>query len=164
MNNNVSKGDMEQGRWTARANSKELSVNEIIQILPHRYPFMLVDKIVDYEPGKWALGVKCVSINEAYFEGHFPNNPIMPGVLVVEALAQVGVITILTKSENSEKLVLFAGIKNALFKRQIKPGDTINLLYELVSQDDSFIMGKAVAKVNEKICVKVELVFALTNH
>ncbi|GFI51556.1 3-hydroxyacyl-[acyl-carrier-protein] dehydratase FabZ [Lachnospiraceae bacterium] len=164
MNGNISTGDIVQGRWIARESPKGLSANEIMQILPHRYPFMLVDKIIDHEPGKWALGVKCVSINETYFEGHFPDNPIMPGVMVVEALAQVGVITLLTKSENLGKLVLFAGIKNALFKRQIRPGDTINLLYELVSQEDSFVTGKVIAKVDGKICVKAELLFALVDQ
>ena len=164
MNGNISSGDLVQGRWIARESPKGLSEYEIMQILPHRYPFMLVDKIIDHEPGKWALGVKCVSINETYFEGHFPDNPIMPGVMVVEALAQVGVITLLTTSENLGKLVLFAGIKNALFKRQIRPGDTINLLYELVSQEDSFVTGKVIAKVDGKICVKAELLFALVDQ
>ena len=94
-----------------------LSAAEIAEILPHRYPFALVDRIEDYESGQWAKGIKCVSMNEAYFQGHFPGHPVMPGVLIIEALAQTGAVAILTLPENRGKIAFFGGIKSARFKR-----------------------------------------------
>ena len=91
----------------------ELNSNQIAEILPHRYPFALVDRITDYEPGKYAKGIKCVSVNEMQFCGHFPGHHVMPGVLIIEALAQVGAIAVLTMPENKGKLAFFGGIKNA---------------------------------------------------
>lgn len=92
-----------------------LSIQEISETLPHRYPFQLVDRILDYEAGEWALGIKCVSINEAFFQGHFPKRPVMPGVLLIEALAQTGAIAVLTKPENRGKLVMFAAALKGKF-------------------------------------------------
>lgn len=100
----------------------ELNSNQIQEIIPHRYPFLLVDRITDFEPGKWAKGIKCVSVNEMQFCGHFPQEHVMPGVLIIEALAQVGAIAILSLEENKGKIAYFGGIKNAKFKRQVKPG------------------------------------------
>lgn len=141
----------------------ELDSNQIQEILPHRYPFQLVDKVTDYEPGKWAKGIKCVSVNEMQFCGHFPGEHVMPGVLVIEALAQVGAIAILSEEENKGKIAFFAGIKNARFKRQIKPGDVIEMECELTDRKGPIGNGKAVAKVDGKVAVMAELTFAVGN-
>ena len=107
----------------------ELSSDQIKQIIPHRYPFLLVDKIVEMEPGQSARGVKCVSVNEPFFCGHFPEYAVMPGVLIIEALAQVGAVAILSVEEHKGKIALFGGIKNARFKRQVVPGDVLELKF-----------------------------------
>ena len=139
----------------------ELSNKEIMEILPHRYPFLLVDKVVDYEPGKWAKGIKCVSTNEMQFLGHFPNEPVMPGVLIIEALAQVGAIAVLTEEENKGKLVFFGGIKNARFKKKIVPGDVLTMKCELIARKGPIGFGKAVALVDGKVAASAELTFAI---
>lgn len=139
----------------------ELSNKEIMEILPHRYPFLLVDKVVDYEPGKWAEGIKCVSANEMQFLGHFPNEPVMPGVLIIEALAQVGVIAVLTEEENKGKLVFFGGIKNARFKKKVVPGDVLTMKCELIARKGPIGFGKAVALVDGKVAASAELTFAI---
>ena len=100
----------------------QLNSNEIAEILPHRYPFALVDRITDGESGAWARGIKCVSAGEPYFCGHFPQKHVMPGVLILEAMAQVGAVAILSLPENKGKIALFGGVKNARFKRQVIPG------------------------------------------
>ena len=141
----------------------ELTSNQIEQILPHRYPFLLVDRLTDYEPGQWAKGVKCVSVNEMQFCGHFPGQHVMPGVLVIEALAQVGAIAILTEEENKGKIVFFGGIKNARFKKQIIPGDVLEMECQLTERKGPVGYGKAVAKVDGKIAVVAELTFAIGN-
>ena len=141
----------------------ELTSNQIEQILPHRYPFLLVDRVTDYEPGQWAKGVKCVSVNEMQFCGHFPGQHVMPGVLVIEALAQVGAIAILTEEENKGKIVFFGGIKNARFKKQIIPGDVLEMECQLTERKEPVGYGKAVAKVDGKIAVVAELTFAIGN-
>lgn len=139
----------------------ELSNKEIMEILPHRYPFLLVDKVVDYEPGKWAEGIKCVSANEMQFLGHFPNEPVMPGVLIIEALAQVGAIAVLTEEENKGKLVFFGGIKNARFKKKVVPGDVLTMKCELITRKGPIGFGKAVALVDGKVAASAELTFAI---
>lgn len=139
----------------------ELNSNQIQEIIPHRYPFQLVDKITDYEPGKWAKGIKCVSVNEMQFCGHFPTQHIMPGVLVIEALAQVGAIAILTEEENRGKIAFFGGIKNARFKKQIIPGDVIQMECEITGRKGPVGYGRAVATVDGKIAVTAELMFAV---
>ncbi len=139
----------------------ELSNKEIMEILPHRYPFLLVDKVVDYEPGKWAKGIKCVSANEMQFLGHFPNEPVMPGVLIIEALAQVGAIAVLTEEENKGKLVFFGGIKNARFKKKVVPGDVLTMKCELIARKGPIGFGKAVALVDGKVAASAELTFAI---
>ena len=107
--------------------ANELNSNQIAQILPHRFPFALVDRITDYEPGQWAKGRKCVSVNEQFFCGHFPQEHVMPGVLILEAMAQVGAVAVLSKPENQGKLAFFGGIKNARFKSKVTPGDVVVL-------------------------------------
>ena len=139
----------------------ELSNKEIMEILRHRYPCLLVDKVVDYEPGKWAKGIKCVSANEMQFLGHFPNEPVMPGVLIIEALAQVGAIAVLTEEENKGKLVFFGGIKNARFKKKVVPGDVLTMKCELIARKGPIGFGKAVALVDGKVAASAELTFAI---
>lgn len=139
-----------------------LNSNQIQEIIPHRYPFLLVDKITDMEPGKWAKGVKCVSANEMHFLGHFPQKHIMPGVLIMEALAQTGAVAILSVPENKGKIVVFGGIKNCRFKEQVVPGDVLELYCELTDQRGPVGYGKAVAKVDGKIAAQGELTFVIT--
>ncbi|MCR5717366.1 MAG: 3-hydroxyacyl-ACP dehydratase FabZ [Lachnospiraceae bacterium] len=139
----------------------ELNSNQIQEILPHRYPMALVDKIVDCEPGKWAKGIKCVSVNEQIFCGHFPQKHVMPGVLLIEALAQVGAVAILTQEENKGKLAFFGGIKNARFRAQVVPGDVVELYCEMTAVKGPIGFGKAEARVNGKVAVNAELSFAI---
>ncbi len=139
----------------------ELNSNQIQEILPHRYPFALVDKITDYEPGKYAKGIKCVTVNEMHFCGHFPQQHVMPGVLIIEALAQVGAIAILSEEENKGKIAFFGGIKNARFKKQVVPGDVLELECELTERKGPVGYGKATAKVDGKVAVVAELTFAV---
>mgnify|MGYP003179898136 FL=1 len=142
----------------------ELNSNQIAEILPHRYPFALVDRITDYEPGKYAKGYrcgKCVSVNEMQFCGHFPGHHVMPGVLIIEALAQVGAIAVLTMPENKGKLAFFGGIKNARFKRQVVPGDVIEMSCEIIRQRGPVGVGQATATVNGQIAAVAELTFAV---
>ena len=139
----------------------QLNIQEIMEILPHRQPFLLVDKIPDYEPGKYAKGIKCVTMNEPFFAGHFPGYPVMPGVLIIEALAQCGAVAILSVPENKGKLAFFGGIKNARFKQQVKPGDVLELSCELTAQRGPVGFGTAVARVNGKVAAQGELTFAI---
>ena len=127
----------------------ELDANQIQEILPHRPPFLLVDRITGGEPGVWAQGIKCVTVNEPFFAGHFPGYHVMPGVLIMEAL------------ENKGKLAFFGGIKNARFKRQVVPGDVLELRCELTRQVGSVGFGKAEARVNGKLAAQGELTFAV---
>ena len=140
----------------------ELNIDQIEDLLPHRYPFLLVDKITACEPGQSAKGIKCVTANEPFFQGHFPGYKVMPGVLIIEALAQVGAVAILTVPENRGKRALFGGIKNARFKQQVRPGDVLELECELTAQRGPVGFGTATAKVNGKTACKAELTFALT--
>lgn len=139
----------------------ELTSNQIQEIIPHRYPFLLVDKIVDFEPGKFATGIKCVTANEMHFLGHFPEKHVMPGVLIIEALAQTGAVAILSQEENKGKIALFAGIKNARFKSQVVPGDVLTLKCEIVKSKGPIGVGKAEAYVGDKLAVSAELTFAI---
>ena len=139
----------------------QLNSNEIQQILPHRYPFLLVDKIVELEPGKSAKGIKCVSANEMQFMGHFPQMHVMPGVLIIEALAQTGAYAILCEEENKGKIAFFGGIKNARFRKQVVPGDVLELSCEIISRRGPVGIGKATATVDGKVAVTAELTFAI---
>lgn len=138
-----------------------LNSNEIQEILPHRYPFLLVDKIVECEPGVSAKGIKCVSANEMQFLGHFPQKHVMPGVLIIEALAQTGACALLTEEENKGKIVLFGGIKSARFKKQVVPGDVLELNCEIIQRRGPVGIGKATAYADGKIAVSAELTFAI---
>ncbi|MCR4902342.1 MAG: 3-hydroxyacyl-ACP dehydratase FabZ [Butyrivibrio sp.] len=147
-----------------REDANTLSATEIAQILPHRYPFALVDRIEDYEPGKWAIGRKCVSMNENFFCGHFPGFPVMPGVLILEALAQTGAVAALSLPENKGKIALFAGVDKCRFKKQVVPGDVLELRCELIKQHGPIGVGLARATVDGKLAVSAELTFALTDN
>ena len=142
----------------------ELNIDQIEDLLPHRYPFLLVDKITACTPGQSARGIKCVTANEPFFQGHFPGFKVMPGVLIIEALAQVGAVAILTEEGNRGKLALFGGIKNARFKQQVRPGDVLELECVLTARRGPIGFGTAVAKVNGKTACKAELTFALMDH
>ncbi len=139
----------------------QLNSNEIQAILPHRYPFLMVDKIVELEPGKSAKGIKCVSVGEMQFMGHFPQMHVMPGVLIIEALAQTGACAILCEEENKGKIAFFGGIKNARFRKQVVPGDVLELSCEIISRRGPVGIGKACATVDGKIAVTAELTFAI---
>lgn len=139
----------------------ELNSNQIAEILPHRYPFALVDKITECEPGKYAKGIKCVSVNEMHFCGHFPQKHVMPGVLIIEALAQCGGVALLCQPENRGKLAFLGGIKNARFKRQVVPGDVLTLECTLIKQKGPVGIGEAVATVDGQVAVRAELTFAI---
>ncbi|MBF8983779.1 3-hydroxyacyl-ACP dehydratase FabZ [Lutibacter sp. B2] len=134
---------------------------EIQKIIPHRYPFLLVDKITEMEPGKRAVGIKNVTINEPFFQGHFPGNPIMPGVLIVEALAQVGAVSVLSMEENKGKLAVFTGIDNAKFRKQVVPGDTLRMEVEMESMRRGMGKGEAVAYVGDEVACKATIKFAV---
>ena len=139
----------------------ELNIVQIQEIIPHRPPFLLVDKIVDYVPGEWAKGIKAVTVNEPFFVGHFPQYKVMPGVLIIEALAQVGAVAILSLPENKGKLAFFGGITNARFKQQGRPGDVRELSCELLERRGPVGFGKAVAKVDGKVAAQGEFTFAV---
>ena len=139
----------------------ELNSNQIAEILPHRYPFALVDRITDYEPGQWAKGIKYVTVNEPFFCGHFPQKHVMPGVLLLEALAQVGAIAVLALPENRGKIAYFGGVKNARFKRQVVPGDVLELECVLTKQKGPVGIGAAKATVNGQTVCVAELTFAI---
>ena len=111
-----------------------MDIKEIMEIIPHRQPFLLIDRIEELEPGKRAVGKKCVTYNEPFFNGHFPQEPVMPGVLILEALAQVGAVAILSQPENKGKTAYFGGIDKAKFKKKVVPGDVLTLELEIVKQ------------------------------
>jgi 3-hydroxyacyl-[acyl-carrier-protein] dehydratase len=140
-----------------------LEAKDIQKIIPHRYPFLLVDRIIELEAGVKAVGIKNVTVNEPFFQGHFPGNPIMPGVLQVEALAQVGAVALLSQEEFKGKLAVFAGIDNLRFKKQVLPGDTLRLEVEIVSIRRSIGKGNAVAYVGDKIACKGEIMFGIVD-
>ena len=139
----------------------ELNSNQIREILPHRYPMQLVDKITDFEPGQWAEGIKCVTVNEPFFQGHFPEAYVMPGVLIIEALAQTGAVAILSEEEYKGKLAFFGGIKKARFRKQVIPGDVLTLRCEITERKGPVGFGKAVAKVGDKVAAEAEISFVI---
>ncbi|MDR3209629.1 MAG: 3-hydroxyacyl-ACP dehydratase FabZ [Oscillospiraceae bacterium] len=141
-----------------------LTSDQIREILPHRYPFLLIDRVEDYEPGKWARALKCVTQNEPFFPGHFPKMSVMPGVLVLEALAQTGAIFLLTEPENRGKIALFGGVKEARFRAPVTPGDVLRLECVLVRRHGSIGVGEAVAMVGEKKVCTAELTFAIIDE
>ena len=139
----------------------ELNIQQIMEILPHRPPFLLVDKITECEPGVKATGVKCVTMNEPFFTGHFPGQPIMPGVLILEALAQTGAVAALSLPENKGKLAIFGGVKNCRFKQQVVPGDVLELECTIIKQKGPVAVAEAKAVVDGQVAVTAELTLAL---
>jgi len=140
-----------------------LDINDIQKIIPHRPPFLLIDRITEVEPGVRAVGLKNVTMNEPYFVGHFPGYPVMPGVLIVEALAQVGSVAMLMVESNKGKLGFFAGIDGFRFRDQVKPGDTLTLEVEITRLKGPIGKGKGTAKVDGKVVAEGELMFALSD-
>lgn len=134
-----------------------LTTKEIMDIIPHRHPFLLVDTIEELVPGVRAAGKKCVTYDEYYFRGHFPQEPVMPGVLIVEALAQVGAVAVLMQEENKGKLGYFGGIKNCKFRRKVVPGDKLKLEAKIIRHKGPLVIGEAVASVDGEVAVKAEL-------
>lgn len=138
-----------------------MDVRQIKQIIPHRYPFLLVDKIIEIEEGKRVVGIKNVTVNEPFFQGHFPEYPVMPGVLILEALAQTGAIAVLGQEENKGKIGFLAGVDKCRFKQQVKPGDQLRLEIEIIRMKGSIGKGKGVATVDGKVACEAEIMFAI---
>jgi 3-hydroxyacyl-[acyl-carrier-protein] dehydratase len=141
-----------------------LTTQEIMAIIPHRYPFLLLDRILELEPGKRALGEKLVTIGEPFFQGHFPNYPIMPGVLIIEALAQTASVAALSLPEFAGKIGLFAGIDNARFKRAVRPGDTLRLEVTLDKMRRGIGRGSGVATVDGQVACHANMLFAVADR
>ncbi|MFF2483682.1 3-hydroxyacyl-ACP dehydratase FabZ [Paenibacillus sp. NPDC058071] len=141
-----------------------LDINQIQEVIPHRPPFLLIDRILEVEPGVRAVGIKNVTMNEPFFTGHFPGYPVMPGVLIIEALAQVGTVAMLMVEENRGKLGFFAGIDGVRFRGQVTPGDTLTLSVEITRFKGKIGKGQAIAKVGDKVVAEGELMFALQDR
>ena len=138
-----------------------LTAKEIMEIIPHRQPFMLLDTIEELEPGVKAVAKKCVSYNEPFFAGHFPSEPVMPGVLIIEALAQTGAVAILSQPEFQGKTAYFAAINSAKFKGKVTPGDVLTLETEIIKVKGPIGVGSAKAYVDGKLVTMAELTFAI---
>ncbi|MDD3839546.1 MAG: 3-hydroxyacyl-ACP dehydratase FabZ [Clostridia bacterium] len=141
-----------------------MDISDIQGILPHRYPFLLVDRVIEVEWGKRAKGIKNVTINEPFFQGHFPGFPVMPGVLIVEALAQVGAVAMLGQEQNKGKIALFTGIDKFRFRKQVIPGDTLELEVEIIKMRGTIGKGKAEARVDDVVVASGELMFAIVDN
>lgn len=138
-----------------------MDIQEIKEIIPHRYPFLLVDKVIEQEGEKRIVGIKNVTANEPFFQGHFPDYPVMPGVLILEALAQVGAIAVLGMEQNKGKIGFLAGADKFRFKRQVKPGDQLRLEVEIIRMKGPIGKGKGVATVDGEIAAEGEIMFAI---
>ena len=139
-------------------------IKEIMSILPHRYPFLMIDRILECEPGVRAVGIKNVTANEPQFTGHWPGNPVMPGVLMLEAMAQVGGIFLLSEAETAGKTAYFAGMDGIRFRRQVIPGDQLTITAELIRRKGNIGRAAVVAKVGDDVAVEGEFTFALVDN
>ena len=138
-----------------------LGIMEIQETIPHRHPFLLIDCIEEIRPGEGATGYKSVTYNEPFFAGHFPQEPVMPGVLIVEALAQVGAVAILSEEENRGKVAYFGGINSAKFRKKVVPGDRLKLECQIIKRKGPVGIGSATASVDGKVAVSAELTFMI---
>lgn len=138
-----------------------LNIKEIMDIIPHRSPFLLVDRIEEMEVGKRAVGKKCVTYNEPFFAGHFPQEPVMPGVLIIEALAQVGAVCCLSAEENKGKIGFLGGVNKAKFRGKVVPGDVLNLEVEMIKVKGPVGVGKGTATVDGKVVASGEITFMI---
>jgi len=138
-----------------------LNTAQIMEIIPHRQPFLLIDTVEEMEPGKRALARKCVSYNEPFFAGHFPKEPVMPGALIVEAMAQAGAVAVLSLPQMKGKTAYFAGIRSAKFKRKVLPGDVLDLDVEIVKMKGPIGVGKGSAYVDGQLAASAEIMFAI---
>lgn len=138
-----------------------LDINQIMEIIPHRFPMLLIDRVEEVEPGKKITGYKNVTINEPFFQGHYPGKPIMPGVLIIEALAQLGAVAILSMDEYKGKTPIFGSIKNAKFRKMVIPGDVLKLEVEMIKIKGPAGIGKAVATVDGKKAAEAEITFMI---
>lgn len=136
-----------------------LTIKEIQEIIPHRYPFLLLDKVEEIEEGKKIVAYKNVTMNEYFFQGHFPQEPVMPGVLIIEALAQAGAVAILSMEKYKGKIAYFGGINKARFKKKVVPGDVLKLEVEIIKIKGPAGVGKAIATVDGKKAVEAEIIF-----
>ena len=136
-------------------------VKEIQEIIPHRYPFLLIDKVTYMEPGKKVIAYKNVTMNEYFFQGHFPEEPVMPGVFIIEALAQAGAVAILSQDEFKGKIAYFGGINKAKFRKKVVPGDTLRLEVEIIKIKGPAGIGKAIAYVDDKKAAEAEIMFMI---
>lgn len=141
-----------------------LTVEEIKELIPHRYPFLLIDRVVELDPGVSCKAIKNVTVNEPFFQGHFPEKPLMPGVLIVEAMAQTGAVALMAMEENEDKLAVFAGIDKVRFKKQVVPGDQLVVEVKLNKMRRSIGKGEAIAYVDDEVACKGTLMFGLTEQ
>lgn len=138
-----------------------MNIKEIMATIPHRYPFLLIDRVVEMEEGKKIVAIKNVTMNEPFFQGHFPNEPVMPGVLIIEAMAQAGCCAILSLEEHKGKIVFFGGIDKAKFRGKVTPGDTLRFEVEIIKLKKMAGIGKGIAYVGDKKVAEAELTFMI---